>query len=79
MASQTMTEATTAPEAGGTLVFLPVEEVERRVGLSRRTIYRMVAEKTFPSQINISERRIAWIESEVVQWQQDRLKAAGRA
>lgn len=61
------------------LVFLPLPEVLRRVGLSERTVYRMESEGTFPKKVPIIGRRVAWIESEVLEWQQQVLRKAGRA
>ncbi len=65
--------------ATGEIVFLPQDEVERRVGLSRATIYRMISANQFPKQINISDRRVAWLESDIVAWQMEKLREAGRA
>ncbi|WP_316859097.1 AlpA family transcriptional regulator [uncultured Cohaesibacter sp.] len=39
-----------------------------RTGLSRSTIYRKMAEGTFPSQIKISIHGAGWRESEVNHW-----------
>jgi len=42
--------------------------VLKRTGLSRSTMYRKVEEGTFPSQIRISARCVAWCESAVEAW-----------
>ena len=39
-----------------------------RTGLSRSTIYRKIAEGTFPPQIKISTHEIGWHESEINRW-----------
>ncbi|RAZ89305.1 DNA-binding protein [Mesorhizobium hawassense] len=39
-----------------------------RTGLSRSTLYRKIAEGTFPTQIKISVNGAGWRESEVNQW-----------
>lgn len=39
-----------------------------RTGLSRSTMYRKIAEGTFPAQIKISVNGAGWRESEVNQW-----------
>lgn len=59
--------------------FLPFAEVKSRVGLSRAEIYRRMAAQTFPKSIPLSEKRVAWIESEIAAWQKKILQAAGRA
>nr|WP_319483736.1 AlpA family phage regulatory protein [uncultured Cohaesibacter sp.] len=42
--------------------------VLNRTGLSRSTIYRKMAEGTFPTQIKISIHGAGWRESEVNRW-----------
>jgi prophage regulatory protein len=39
-----------------------------RTGLSRSTIYRKIAEGTFPAQIKISANGAGWHESEIDRW-----------
>ena len=39
-----------------------------RTGLSRSTIYRKIAEGTFPAQIKISVNGAGWRESDVNRW-----------
>ncbi|MBZ9991408.1 AlpA family phage regulatory protein [Mesorhizobium sp. BH1-1-5] len=39
-----------------------------RTGLSRSTIYRKIAEGTFPAQIKISINGAGWRESDVNRW-----------
>ncbi|WP_316177717.1 MULTISPECIES: helix-turn-helix transcriptional regulator [unclassified Bradyrhizobium] len=39
-----------------------------RTGLSRSTIYRKIAEGTFPAQLKISSNGTGWRESEVGRW-----------
>lgn len=56
------------------IMFLPIEEASRRCGMSRRTIYRMIEENQFPKPVNLSARRIAFIEAEITAWQTARIK-----
>lgn len=42
-----------------------------RTGLSRSTVYRKIAEGTFPSQIRISVHGAGWHESAVNRWIED--------
>jgi prophage regulatory protein len=44
------------------------EEVLSRTGLTRSTLYRKIASRTFPKQIAISARCRGWRESEVNDW-----------
>ena len=39
-----------------------------RTGLSRSTIYRKIAEGTFPSQVKISIHGAGWHESSINRW-----------
>ena len=48
------------------LIRLP--EVQRRTGYSKAWIYRLMAQKRFPSSIKLGARAIAFIESEIDDW-----------
>ncbi|ABD54459.1 helix-turn-helix transcriptional regulator [Jannaschia sp. CCS1] len=39
-----------------------------RTGLSRSTLYRKIAEGTFPAQLRISVHGAGWRESEIGEW-----------
>ncbi|MDU3133309.1 MAG: AlpA family phage regulatory protein, partial [Bradyrhizobium sp.] len=39
-----------------------------RTGLSRSTIYRKIAEGTFPARLKISTNGAGWHESEIKRW-----------
>ena len=45
-----------------------LKTVLARTGLSRSTIYRKIAEGTFPSQLKISTNGTGWRESEINHW-----------
>lgn len=44
------------------------KEVEAITGLGASSIYALMKQGTFPQCLNLSERRVAWIESEVQDW-----------
>ena len=50
-------------------------EVQSRFGISKTTIYRKVAEGSFPPPIKIGVRAVRWSEAEIAEW----LKARPRA
>jgi prophage regulatory protein len=50
-----------------------------RTGLSRSTIYRKIAEGTFPAQIKISINGVGWRESDVTRWIADPVSWRARA
>lgn len=56
--------------------FLKMSEVIARVGLNKATIYRMMKAGEFPRSIQISEIRVAWVESEVIDWMERKIAAA---
>lgn len=45
-----------------------LKTVLSRTGLSRSTIYRKIAEGTFPAQIRISTNGAGWRESDINRW-----------
>ncbi len=54
--------------------FLRISEVEALTGLSRTTIYAWSADGRFPRPIRLSGRAVRWIESEVLEWMDERIK-----
>ena len=43
-------------------------EVVKKIGLSEVTIWRRERDGSFPKRINLSERRVGWVESEIEDW-----------
>jgi len=48
-----------------------LKTVLARTGLSRSTVYRKIADGTFPTQIKISVNGTGWHESEINRWISD--------
>jgi prophage regulatory protein len=48
--------------------FLRLNAVLEKTGLSRATLYRKIEEGTFPKQITIGARCVAWLESDIEEW-----------
>lgn len=47
-------------------------QVEQQVGLSRSTIYAMMAEGTFPKPIRLGKRAVGWTEQSIDHWLNER-------
>lgn len=60
---------------------LPLKQVIHYTGLSSTTIYDMLDKKsnrydsTFPIQVKLSKGRVAWVESEIAAWLEDKIAA----
>lgn len=50
-----------------------INEVQRRTGYSKAWIYRLLKEKRFPASVKIGSRAIAFIESEIDEWINQRI------
>lgn len=53
------------------LIRLP--EVMRRTGYSRPWLYRLISQKRFPQSVKIGIRSIAFVESEIDEWINQRI------
>lgn len=43
-------------------------EVESLTGLSRTTIYRLMAAKSFPQQRKLGPNSVGWLQGEIANW-----------
>nr|WP_298168330.1 AlpA family phage regulatory protein [uncultured Pseudomonas sp.] len=57
--------------------FIKRPVVERMTGLSCTELYRRIAAGTFPQQVQLGPKSVAWVEEEIAAWQQAQI-AAGR-
>lgn len=55
-----------SPQPDDKILRLPA--VLDRTGLSRATLYRKVADGTFPKQVRIAKRCCGWREAEIAIW-----------
>lgn len=56
--------------------FLRISDVVATVGLSRATIYRLVARDRFPEQTLLTTRAVGWWEADISKWLEERRSAA---
>lgn len=54
---------------------LRLEQVRDRTGMSRSGVYVAMREGSFPRPIKIGTRAVAWVESDIDDWIQDRIWA----
>lgn len=48
-------------------------EVQSKTGLGASSIYAMMKQGKFPQCMSLSERRVAWLESDIDQWIAERV------
>ena len=53
--------------------YIRLSAVIESTSLSRSTIYRLIAEGSFPSQVPIGARSVAWVNHEIEDWCIDKL------
>lgn len=73
MKALSMAKSATPPNTQRALLRRP--QVEAITGLSRSTLYRLVAESKFPSPVRLSERCVAWPSDLVAGWVEARCAA----
>lgn len=52
--------------------FLKMKEVCQLTGLSRATVYRLLAADNFPRQRQLSTRRVGWLAADIEKWAENR-------
>lgn len=55
------------------------KQVEARTGLTRSTIYALMAEGKFPKPVPLVGRTVAWTESSIDKWIAERISAGKSA
>lgn len=58
-------------------ILLGIDQVGERVSLSKPSIYKLIKENKFPKQIRLCANKVAWVESEIDAWLDERLAARG--
>lgn len=65
--------------ATNTLRLLRLDDVRSLTGVSTTTLYRMIDAGAFPKQVSLGPRSVAWIESEIIGWIEDRVADRARS
>ncbi len=55
--------------------FITMEQVRGRVALSKTEIYRKIKAGLFPKPVPLGPQKVAFLESEVMCWMEERLQA----
>ncbi|MBZ9758428.1 AlpA family phage regulatory protein [Mesorhizobium sp. ESP6-5] len=58
--------------------FMRRPQVEAATGLPTSTLYELIGKGQFPRPIKLTPRIVGWIETDVMDWQRQRLAANGR-
>lgn len=72
-------KTTTPPQQDRPTRLIRLPEVKTRVGLSRSSIYMRISDGTFPAPVRLGEKSVAWLETDIDAWIQDRLTDKGVA
>ena len=56
-----------------TETFLRLPAVKKRTGFESSQIYKLIKQGQFPKQINLGPQSVAWLESEVSDWMEQRI------
>ncbi|MHB1087100.1 MAG: helix-turn-helix transcriptional regulator [Minisyncoccota bacterium] len=52
---------------------ISIKAVAERTGVSKRQLYTEVAEGRFPRPVQLTSRRVGWVESEIDAWIEGRI------
>lgn len=55
--------------------FIRRAEVQKMCGIRTSTLYEMINKGEFPKPIKLSTRSVAWLKSDVIEWQKSRVAA----
>ena len=58
--------------------FLRLHEVIHQCSLSRSTLYDLIARNSFPAQVSLGGKNVAWLQSEVTAWMAERIAHRNR-
>lgn len=56
-----------------------LSEVLASTGLARSTVYKYVADGSFPKPVSLGDRAVGWVESEVQDWVLARIEERDQA
>ncbi|WP_296231461.1 helix-turn-helix transcriptional regulator [uncultured Pseudomonas sp.] len=60
--------ATHTPPSHSHRRFIKLAQVKNYTSLSTSEIYRRIAVGTFPAQVQLGPKSVAWVEAEIISW-----------
>ncbi|CAK9884224.1 MAG: hypothetical protein XXXJIFNMEKO3_00606 [Candidatus Erwinia impunctatus] len=66
------------PTANVTQSLIRLSEAQRRTGYSKAWIYRLIKQQRFPKSVKIGSRAVAFVESEIDTWINERIAERDR-
>ena len=54
--------------------FIRLPKVKQLTGFGRSQIYLLIKQGKFPKQIHIGPKSVAWLDSEVSEWMEERIR-----
>ena len=58
-----------------TMRLIKIKEVIKMTSLSRATIYKYMADDSFPKPVSLGTKAVAWVEDEVENWIVEKIEA----
>ncbi|MBB1410569.1 AlpA family transcriptional regulator [Pseudoalteromonas sp. SG44-17] len=56
---------------------IKLKEVIQKTSLGHSSIYKFIAEGSFPKQVSLGAKSVAWLESEVDEWIEEKVRGRG--
>ena len=73
-----MTDKTTKPQES--IRFIRIATVTNLTGIPRSSVYALISRNLFPAQISLGGgKSVAWLESDVIAWMNERIAASKAA
>jgi prophage regulatory protein len=60
------------------MALIRLSEVKEHTGLGRSSIYKYMNDGLFPKSVSLGDRAIAWVDSEIIDWVQDKIDQRDR-
>jgi len=54
---------------------IKLKEVMHKTSLGHSSIYKFIAEGTFPKQISLGAKSVAWLESDIENWIMEKIES----